>query len=353
MGNTTMTSSQPDITVATARDTVEDETARPQSLRRAAWQLFDAGRFELARRGFERLVASGESDPDIVTALQQIYADRQEFGNVALLLDRYLHERGSDLSPDERLGWLAARFDALVAGDSSPDLSRAALQLLEAAAAAGPQGWDLVLDPTRRSALDGVLLDPSIALNALEQFLYAPPQTGLPAQALLNIEEFGCRHAADRDLSRAAERLLHAFGDPAAAYRVEACRRAIALPAAPTQAAPPAARQPPRRLLTVTIAGGHPALRSLARRDLETIGVADVREIPPAWEATRHGRAIQATLGGSDLVVVIGSQIAHTTFDQVRTAAVRLGIPIVTTPSATMGAIHRAVDQFVFEETRG
>src|SRR5262249_4242792 len=157
-----------------------------------------------------RLVAFGESDPDIVTALQQIYTDRREFGNVALLIDRYLRERGPDLSPDERRAWSAARFDALVADDSAPDLADGALQLLESAAAAGPHGWDVVLDPVRRAAIDGVLLDPSIALNAFEQFLYAPPETGLPAQALLQIEEFGCRHAADRELSRAAERLLHA-----------------------------------------------------------------------------------------------------------------------------------------------
>jgi hypothetical protein len=110
---------------------------------------------------------------------------------------------------------------------------------------------------------------------------------------------------------------------------------------------------PQARAQTVTIAGGHPALRSLARRDLRAIGVTDVREIPPAWEATRHRRAVEATLSGSDLVVVIASQIAHSTFDQIRAAAARLDVAVVTTQSASVAAIRRVVDRAASDEDRG
>jgi hypothetical protein len=84
----------------------------------------------------------------------------------------------------------------------------------------------------------------------------------------------------------------------------------------------------------------------MARRDLATIGVGEVREIPPAWEATRDGRAVQATLAGSDLVVVVTRQIAHATADQVRTAAARSGIPVVEAETAGVTAIRRAVERF-------
>ncbi|HEY7031265.1 MAG TPA: hypothetical protein VH482_08070 [Thermomicrobiales bacterium] len=348
-----MHGSRQETVLATARITIESDTVDPSSLRRAAWQLFDAARFDLAQRGFERLIASGHFDRDVVTALHQIYSDRREYGNVALLIERYLRDAGPNLSPDQRLAWCAARFDALSTLGSPPDLIPAALDLLETAAGAGPRGWAVVLDQERWAALDVVLGHPTSALSALEQFLYAPSDTGLPAQALALIEAFGCRHAADRGLARAAERLLHAFGAPDAAYRVETCRRAAAPSAAPEPPVDTLDGLPQARAQTVTIAGGHPALRSLARRDLRAIGVTDVREIPPAWEATRHRRAVEATLSGSDLVVVIASQIAHSTFDQIRAAAARLDVAVVTTQSASVAAIRRVVDRAASDEDRG
>jgi hypothetical protein len=338
-----MVSSQPEAVLEIARATVESGTVAPSTLRRAAWQLFDAAQFELARRGFERLVASGDGDQDVVTALCQIYEDRREHGNVALVIDRFLREAGPDLPPARRLAWCAARFDALSADNSLPDLAPAALDLLEAAAAAGAHGWTIVLDPERWAALAAALRHPSVALSALEQLLYAPPDTGLPAQALAQIEAFGCRHATDRELARAAERLLHAFGASDAAYRVENRRRATEVRSEPEPPSNTYDASPPIRAQIVTIAGGHPALRSLARRDLRANGVAEVREIPPAWEATRHGRAVEATIAGSDLVVVIASQVAHSTFDQIRTAAARLNVTVATTQGASIAAIRRVV----------
>ncbi|MEA2584291.1 MAG: hypothetical protein QOF33_2376 [Thermomicrobiales bacterium] len=325
---------------------VEDDKAGWSKVRWASWRLFQADQFEAAQRGFERLVATGHGDVDVVTALQQLYSDRGEPGNAAALVDRYLGERGADLTLQERLDWLTARFDAVTADSSVPERSAEALQLLEAAAACGPGGWSVVLEPDRRAVIEATMQVPTVALSAFEQYMYAPAETGLPAEAVARLEALGCRQPDDWDLSRSAERLLHAVGEPEAAYRVEACRRAAMRHAtAATTSAEPEPELPLRGMV-VTIAGGHPALRSLARRDLKAIGVRSVREIPSAWEATRVGRSVQATLAGSDVIVVIARQIAHTTSDQVRGAATRLGLAVVTAETASVASIRRAVERF-------
>jgi hypothetical protein len=332
-----------DDALKSAEQTVANERAPWTKIRWAAFHLFEAGRFDLAQLGFERLVAIGRADNQVVTTLHQIYTDQGEFAVASHLIARYIEERGSDLSPHEHLDLAALLVDTLAADPAHPDRSTAVLQLLEAAASAGPDGWKAVLDPDRREVIESTSQDPEIALPALEQFLYAPAETGLTTVALNRIEAFGCFHANDWERSRSAERLLHAAGHPEAAYRVETCRREAKRP---TLSPPPPALPPATlRIGSVAIAGGHPALRSLTRRDLATLGIADVREIPSAWEATRDGRSVQATVAGVDLIVVITRQIAHTTSDQVRTAATRLNIPVVYAESPAVAAIRRAVEQ--------
>lgn len=335
-----------ETTTLAATKTIADQNAGWSKVRWAARYLFESGHFDLAERGFERLVALGRADAEAITTLHQLYSDRGEFDRAALLISRLLDQRRSDLSPNEHLQWSAMLFDTVIADPASPDASNALLNLLQAAAQTGPDGWTVVLAPHRHETVAATMQDPAITLSAYEQYLYAPPETGLVTEALSHIEAFGCLHAADWERSRSAERLLHAFGQPEAAYRVETCRREVAPPPSPT--APDLTPVPSSlpSLGAIAIAGGHPALRSMARRDLASIGVGEVREIPPAWEATRDSRAVQATLAGSDLVVVVTRQIAHTTSDQVRTAAARYGIPIVEAETASVAGIRRAVERF-------
>jgi hypothetical protein len=325
-----------------AERTVTSEHAPWSKLRWASFYLFDSGHFDLARQGFKRLVALGHANDQIVTTLHQLYTDRGDFDAAARLIANYLVERGDRLTPREHLDWSTLHFDTLATDPTHPDRSTAALDLLQAASAAGPDGWKVVFDPSRQAAIEATLQDPAITLSVLEQFLYAPNESGLPSMALDQIEAFGCLHADNWDRARAAERLLHAAGHPDAAYRIESCRRDSHRPV--RQPLAPAPPSPSHNITSVAIAGGHPALRSLARRDLATIGVTDVREIPSAWEATRDGRSVQATISGADLVVVITRQIAHTTSDQVRSAAARLSIPVVNAETASVAAIHRAVE---------
>ncbi len=333
-----------DDALKSAERTVATENAPWSKIRWAALHLFEAGRFDLAQRGLEHLVAIGRADEQDVTILHQIYTDQGEFGSASLLIVRHLEERGADLSPRGHLDWSTMLFDTLTADPAQPDRSATLLDLLQAAASAGPDGWYVVLDPRRRAAIESALQDPAIALPAFEQFLYAPVETGLPATALNRIEEFGCLHARVWEHSRTAERLLHAAGHAEAAYRVETCRRDAKLPPPPLPTPALPAASP--RIGTIAIAGGHPALRSLARRDLATIGIAEVRGIPSAWEATRDGRSVQATIAGVNLIVVVTRQIAHTTSDQIRGAATRLDIPVVNAESASVAAIRRAVERF-------
>jgi hypothetical protein len=47
-------------------------------------------------------------------------------------------------------------------------------------------------------------------------------------------------------------------------------------------------------------------------------------------------------MAGSDLAILIGRQLAHSTADQVRTAAERYGVPLARAETAGVGSIRRA-----------
>jgi hypothetical protein len=177
----------------------------------------------------------------------------------------------------------------------------------------------------------------------LEQWLFAPDATGLRGEALARIEAIGSGYGADPGSVRAAERLLHAVGEREAAYRVERAHEASS-PARPRTAS--ATDIPAARGLDLTLVGGHPALRSMSRRDLLGDGARNVREIPSAWEGARVERSIVATMSGSDLAVVIARQVAHATSDQVRKVGHRIGVPIEIAQAASVGSIRKAVERF-------
>ena len=346
-----MSDRRSDIELAAAARIVADDTANLSEVRWASRACFEANLFDCAQRGFARVVAADRFDDNDVAALQQIYADRGDNESIVALINRYLSHPGADLTPERRFAWLVSLFDAVVANAPESERADASIQLLEAAASAGDRAWAVVLEPKCRAVIEDAIREPSTALAAFEQFAYAPAETGLPAEAHVRLEDLGCRHAADRDVSRAAEQLLHALGQPAAAYRVEACRRAIErATASATPAVSPAPRSQ-RFGLVITVAGGHAALRSLARRDLVSLGVAEMREVPSAWEATRDTRSVHAMIAGSDLVVVIPRQIAHSTSDQVRKTADRFGVTVAQAETASVAAIYRAVERFVVEQS--
>ncbi len=212
------------------------------------------------------------------------------------------------------------------------------IDVFEAAAFAGVDAWNALMYDGALAPLESKLTSSASMLAAYEQQLLAPPETGLRERALVLIEALGHR---DPIMARDAERLLHAAGEPKAAYRVEHGRRTI-------RARQPAAIEPGANVagLVIAVAGGHPRLRKMIRRDLARVGVSDFREIPSAFEASRGGRAVAAKLGGADLTVVILRQISHSTSEQITAAAAKLGLPVVFSRSASIAGVRREVETF-------
>jgi hypothetical protein len=325
---------------------VRNPTTDRSTIRWAAWKLFDSGEFDLAAIGFERLVDDDTPDLTALTALIQIATDRTDFHHLASSLESILTQRGNHLTPTAKLAMTQALFD--IAPYPSEGLI---LALHEAMADVGHDGWQPILDADRRERVEAALPDGAAALPILEQWLYAPASTVLPNQAISRLEYLGCHGGIERSTSREIERLLHLVGAVGAAYRVEGCRRAALQ--SPFEIA---ADEPfdPRQLVsgqTVAIAGGHPALRSLARHDLLDFGIAEVREIPSAWEAVRDGREVGAVVAGCDLVVIVTRQIAHSTSDQIKKATARFDIPLLYAETATAGAIRRSIERWAVSKS--
>ncbi len=257
------------------------------------------------------------------------------------------------MTPFERARWLARRFDALAAtGDQGT--REAALDLLASATLAGSAGWALVQEPKRRTAIDTVLSDPQDRIETLEQEMVAPVDTGLPDRAIGKALVLGREMVLARrsDGVRDVERILHALGEPALAYSLEAERKRLE-PARSRRAPTPSASTYAGPRLEVLVAGGHPTLRAMIRSDLGRLELADIREFPSAWEGSRVGRHARDSLTGADLAVIIRRQIAHSTSDQVATAAKALAIPVVRAETPTISAVRRAVETFATTRASG
>ena len=323
-------------------------------LRARAWRLFEAGEFAGALDAFRELLARGEAGASERDALVELLIDRGDGERALDVLDDAVEHADIDHGDREHIALLAQRFD--VADRYAIELGRqreAGMRLLEALAESQDAAlWSEVLTPDRFDRIERSFGSPADLLDALEQVAFAPAETGLPGLAWSRIEAIGSLAADDPAVSRAAERLLHAFGDAAAAYRVENARKAAGRrePAAPPSASPP---QPPAVStlagLRVVLAGGHPALRAVIERDLARSGVTDVRPIPSAKEASRAGRDVRAVVAGSDVVVLLIRQLAHSTDAQVRRAADQSGVPVVVAESAGIGGVHRALARFLAE----
>jgi hypothetical protein len=261
------------------------------------------------------------------------------------MVARYLDDLWSTLNPQTRSTLSRLQFDI---AEQLPDAAlrrEAARQWLEALADDDESAWLSLHEPSARATLEQSFVEPSDQLELLELLSFAPASTGLSDESVTLIEDFGYSHAADPELSREAERLLHALGNPEAAYRVEHARRA-AIP----RAAKPARKRDEQaeiRLtgLIIAIAGGHPALRRAIQNDLKRAGAKEIREIPPRWEGSRQGREIVALLAGVDIAVLIGRHIAHSTVDQVKRGASLAGIPVLASHTASASGVRRALEE--------
>lgn len=231
-----------------------------------------------------------------------------------------------------------AGFARLQSSNAAPgDVADAAVALLESATMVGEPAWRRLMLDDQLADIERVLIEPESLLAGLEQELFAPVDLGLPERAVAMIEALGHREPA---IARDAERLLHATGATSAAYRIERGRKTPRS----ARVSRPESRLAPR--LTVAIAGGHPRLRAMIRRDLPS---HRIRDIPSKHEATSQGRDVAAKIAGSDLAVVIVRQIAHSTSDQVVTAAEKQSVPVAFATTASIASVRREVERFAQE----
>ena len=331
---------QPSLSGASTGHPLAPEITDPRVA--AAYRLFDANDTDRARSVLERVARAGPLEEAGRELLDLLLPSPASLTTIDAILSR----NEDALTLVERSRWLARRFDGSLPG--SANARDAALDLLGAATMAGDAGWAIVQQTDRRRRIDLALREPDAQIDLLEQEALAPAATGLPSTVPGRTVAFGRRMAAQGDLDcvREAERLLHVLGEPQLAYLVERERKQWASRGTVTPARP--ARVPAHRAsrLTVVLAGGHPPLRRLARRELDELDLADVRDFPSAWEGNRQGRHARDTIEGSDLAVLIWRQIAHSTSDQVRTAARALSVPVVRADTPTISAIRRAVSAF-------
>ncbi|HEV2528565.1 MAG TPA: hypothetical protein VGT61_08970 [Thermomicrobiales bacterium] len=311
-------------------------------------------RLEDARTAFEReevdlalevlrpLAMAGPLPHDVRDILDLVLPSATDSALTAAVLAH----NGESMTPLERARWQARRFDALAeAGDGQA--RDAALDLLAAATMAGADGWLLVQSPSRQAAIAVALSDPDDQIDALEQETLAPAETGLPERAVGRALILGREMIRARrpDAAREVERILHGIGEPALAYVLEDERKRLGPVRLLRRARDPEISYVGPRL-SVVIAGGHPTLRARIRQDLERLDLADTRDFPSAWEGSRVGRHARDTLVGADLAVIIRRQIAHSTSDQVASAARALAVPVIRADTPTISAVRRAVGTF-------
>lgn len=316
---------------------------------RKAWRLFEQGDFDGALNAFLSFENQLPRDGPEFRAMIEIMIDRDECLAAAEVIDRKLTDHGGDeievRAP--RIAWEWELFALLEKSGHRERAFEAGLRALEDVAATGSTlQWQHTIGEGWIDRLESSAQTPRELLNVLEQEAFAPTLTGLPAKVIQRIEEMGHSHAEDSVLARESEILLHAVGATAAAYRVERARREIG--ERELRKSPPRVKlDRPIVGLSIAIAGGHPALRALITRFLMKEGARSVAEIPSAKEASRVGRDVQAALAGSDIAVILVRQIAHSTSDQVRRAAAKLGIPVVLAESSGSAGVRRALERWL------
>lgn len=210
--------------------------------------------------------------------------------------------------------------------------------LLGAAIEEGDDAWAGVLATNRLRELERLAAGQDPSLDLLELLSYSP-DPGTRTFALVAIEAQGMRRLDAGLDSRPIERLLHGRGARDTAYRLETLRkRRLAKELAWTAEITPVGSLPNLRRLA--IAGGHAQLRATAAALLEEYGVKVV-QIPSSQESVRRERDVVHALQGCDAAMVLVRHITHSTSDQVRRAAERLGIPVIFSNALSAVAIER------------
>ncbi len=313
-----------------------------------AWSRFESGDFAGAVRDFSDIVDTLAIQSSEFGVLVELLTDRGDFAVAADLIQQKLdtvplRETGEQSA---RIDWQVERLRLLARAGERAIAFRVGLDVLEdIASVESADLWQRAQSEGWIGEVEALAATPHDLLGALEFQALAPEATGIPVAIVQRVEEIGHSNATDATLAREAETLLHALGATSAAYRVERSKR-LARDAHARSGAKSTNRDRPVLGLSIVVAGGHPALRALIAKSLMKDGAKSVRAVPSAKEASRVGRDVQAILAGSDVAIILARQIAHSTSDQVRTAASKLGIPVLTAESSGSAGVRRAIERW-------
>lgn len=254
-----------------------------------------------------------------------------------LALARLVFDTRPDaLGEEERFCYRTLFFD--LAQVSTADRRLQISVAIDLLAGAGEPAWMAILRTSRIDDLRRLAGEPDMGVELAELLSYAP-DPGIRDFAISELEATGMRWLAVGEDSRSLERLLHATGGRDEAYRLEAARKQRAAVPLPALFGRPRS-EPNIPYRVIAIVGGHAQLRGAAAAVLERYGVTVV-QIPSSQEAVRRGRDIVLTLQGCDLAFLLVRQLTHSTSDQVRKSAERLGIPVIFSNASSAVAIER------------
>ena len=242
------------------------------------------------------------------------------------------------IDPEGLLRYRLVFFDLAVASSGRVDVPiRCAVDLLAAALVVGEWGW-VSIRSNRLTEIEQLALATEDGVELLELLAYAP-DVDVRQFAVSGLSSAGMRALGNGADSRQFERLLHGVGATVEAYRLEGARKLHRTKATSrSERSQMSAPKPVHRV--IAIAGGHARMRRTAASLLEPHGMTVV-SIPSSREAVRRAHDILQVLRGCDAVVLVVRQITHSTSDQVRKTAERLGIPVIFSDAVSGLALER------------
>jgi hypothetical protein len=288
------------------------------------------------------MAGAERGNPDNLEELAERLLDAAAVGAFDQALSEaqaHFDSRLESLDPVEQFRYRVLFFDlAQVSTTDSLRQLDTAVGLVSGAIEAGDPAWDAILGSSRLGDIERLAMHGDAAVDLLELLAYSP-DPGMRGFAVSQIESLGMRALDAEGDSRVYERLLHAIGASPNAYRIEGLRKQQTS-SLPADANPVVETASDLDVRVLAIAGGHAQLRGTAGRLLERRGIATVG-IPSSREAVKRERDIIQLLQGADLALVLVRQITHSTSDQVRKAAEKLGIPVVFSTALSAVAIER------------
>lgn len=275
----------------------------------------------------------------IVDAVMEWLLDaavRGEFETTVQTAQQHIEHTREQLEPEEYVRCQFGIFDLSLVSTNRLELQQTCGEnlLLAALDLDDAFDWNTFRQSGRLQELERLASENDAGMDLIELLVYAP-DSGIHEFAVNRLISAGLRNIEIGLDSRPYERLLHATGATAEAYRLETLRKQRIRSDVREWTETPAPRY---RVLA--IAGGHPQMRVSATILLARYGISVVT-IPSSQEAVRRERDVMQALQGCDAVVLIVRQITHSTSDQIRKSAGRLNIPVIFSHAVSALAIER------------